>query len=123
MSEQPTSEYGDRNPSQRSPTGEKEDTEAKTQKATKTIPKECGSRTEQAKRETGNPEFVQGRATAAKKGQQRVERRHNRLELTAKKRKEKTNPGELNGKTTERRKESAEAKQRNKQTQREKKET
>ena len=88
IGQQPTSEYRDRNPSQRSPTGEKEeDTEAKTQKAMKIIPSECGSRTEQARRETGNPEIAQGRATAAKKGQQRGERRHNRPEQTAKKEK------------------------------------
>ena len=68
--EQPTSEYGDWNPSRRSPTGEKEeDTKAKTQKAMKTTPRECRSSTEQGRRETGNPEFAQGRATAAKKEQ------------------------------------------------------
>ena len=38
---------------------------------------------------------------AAKKGEQRVDRRHNRPEQTAKNRKQ--TPGELNGKTTERR--------------------
>ena len=50
--EKPTSKYGDRNPSRSILTVEKEeDTEAKTQKAMKTTPGECGSSTEQAIRE------------------------------------------------------------------------
>ena len=83
----------------------------KTQKAMKTNHSECGRSTEQAIRETLNPELAQGRATAAKKGQQREERRHNRPEQTAKNRKQ--TPGEWNGKTTDRRdaEEAAEAKQ------------
>ena len=87
MSEQPTSKYGYRT-RQRSLTGEKKKkrTPRRKHKPKKIIPSECGSITEQAS-ETGNPELVQGRATAAKKGEQSVERRQNRPEPTAKKEK------------------------------------
>ena len=59
------------------------------------IPSESGSRTEQAS-ETGNPELAQGRATAAKKGEQSEERRQNIPEPTAKKENKKRPPGEQN---------------------------
>ena len=69
-------------------------------KTMKIIPSECGSRTEQSS-ETGSPELAQRRATAAKKGEQSVERRQNRPEPMAKK--EKKNPKRAEVKTTERR--------------------
>ena len=55
----------------------------------KEIPRECGSRTEQA-RETGNLELAQGTATAAKEGEQCEERRQTyRSQRQRKKRKRK----------------------------------